>query len=137
MSFLLDTNVVSELRKPTAHPNVASWSAQASGEKAYLSALVVGEIRSGIERLRRRGDDPQADVIEDWLASLRKAFEGLILPVSDEVAEQWGRIDAMKSIPPVDALMAATALEHDLTLVTRDTAPLAETGVRLLNPWLT
>src|SRR5207244_1886286 len=93
-----------------------------------------GEIRQGIERLRRR-DRRQAADLERWLGMLRQEFEERILPVTTAVAEAWGRLTAPGPLPPVDGLLAATALTHGLTLVTRDTARLERTGIPLLNPW--
>jgi toxin FitB len=103
----------------------------------YLSVLVVGEIRHGIERLRRRGDGRQAAVFDAWLAVLEAEFADRLLPISASVAESWGRLTAAQPLPVVDGLLAATAIEHDLTLVTRDTRTLDGTGVRLLDPWQT
>lgn len=98
--------------------------------------IVVGEIRRGVEGLRRR-DARQADVFERWLDDLKREFSDRILPVSASVAEEWGRLNAVSPLPVIDSLLAATAVVHGLTLVTRDTAALAQTGVPLLNPWQT
>jgi predicted nucleic acid-binding protein len=97
--------------------------------------LVVGEIRHGVELLKRRGDVAQADAIDAWLVSLTRMFADRLVPISAAVAEAWGRLNAERPVPVVDGLMAATAIEHDLTLVTRDTATLVGTGVRVLDPW--
>jgi toxin FitB len=134
MSFLLDTNVISEARKPNGHPNVRAWLASVRGLDLYLSVLVVGEIRQGIERLRRR-DPTQASVYEAWLARLRQDYADRILPVTADVAEEWGRMNVPDPVPTVDGLMAATAKVKGLIFVTRTTADLARTGVRLLNPF--
>jgi toxin FitB len=96
---------------------------------------VVGEIRRGIERLRRRRDPNQADLLERWLAVIRSEFTDRLLPITLGIAERWGLLNAVRPFPAVDGLLAATAIEHDLTLVTRDTAALAGSGARLLNPW--
>jgi predicted nucleic acid-binding protein len=135
LSFLLDTNVVSELRKALPDLAIARWRADAAGKKAHVSTLVIGEVRLGIEQLRRRGDDSQADLFEAWLTRLTDEFGDRVLPVSAAVADRWGRLSAGRPLPVVDALMGATAMEHDLIFVTRDVASLAGTGVRLLNPW--
>jgi toxin FitB len=135
MSFLLDTNVVSELRKATPDPRVARWRELNTDADAYLSVLVIGEVRRGIEHLRRRGDVPQADGLEAWLELLTRQFAERLLGITAAVAERWGRLTARQPLPAIDALMAATALEHDLTFVTRDTEPLVGTGARLLDPW--
>ncbi len=135
MSYLLDTNVVSELRKPTVNQGVTSWFEEVDSSDLYLSVLVVGEIRQGIERLRQRGDDDQASIFEGWLTVLKEGFADRLLVVSTSVAERWGRLNAAQPLPVVDGLLAATAIEHDLTLVTRDSRTLASSGARLLSPW--
>ena len=134
MTYLLDTNVVSEVRKPQANPHVRAWFASAPDERLYLSVLTVGEIRRGIERLRRR-DPAQAAVFEAWLAGLHQHYADRLLPVTAEIAEEWGRLNVPDPIPTVDGLLAATAQVRDLVLVTRNTADLARTGVRLLDPF--
>lgn len=135
MAFLLDTNVVSELRKRVPHPRVAEWHAAHSQAVVYLSTLVVGEIRGGIERLRRR-DPKQADILESWLTGLTASYRERLLPVTAQIAEEWGRMSATIQPPPIiDGLMAATASVHSLTLVTRNVADVARTGVPLVNPF--
>ena len=134
MSYLLDTNVLSEARKPAGDANVRAWLASVRGTELYLSVLVVGEIRQGIERLRRR-DPPQAAVFEAWLATLRRDYADRILPVTADIAEEWGRLNVPDPLPAIDGLLAATARVHGLTLVTRNTADVARTGVALLNPF--
>jgi predicted nucleic acid-binding protein len=135
LSFLLDTNVVSELRKPNRDQRVSSWFEQVESSDIYLSVLVAGEVRQGIERLRRRGDNEQADVFERWLMALKDNYADRVLAISTAVAERWGRLNAVKPLPVIDGLLAATAIEHDLTLVTRDSVTLEASGARLLNPW--
>lgn len=135
MSFLLDTNVISEIRKPRRDERVAAWFAEANSNELFLSALVVGEIRQGIERLRRRRDRRQANIFDAWLARLREEFAERLLPISIEVAERWGRLDSGRRLPVIDGLLVATALEHDLTFVTRESERLVGTGARLLDPW--
>ena len=134
MSFLLDTNVISEARKPNGNPRVRAWLASVKGADLYLSVLAVGEIRQGIEWLRRR-DAAQAAVYEAWLNRLRQDCAHRILPITADVAEEWSRLNVPDPVPAIDGLLAATAKAHGLTLVTRDTAALARTGVRLLNPF--
>lgn len=134
MSYLLDTNVISEVRRSSPDPGVASWFEQAAGEDLFLSVLVVGEIRQGIERLRSR-DAKQAEVFERWLELLHQDFQDRLLPVSAAVAEAWGKLNARSPLPVIDSLLAATALVHGLTFVTRDTSKLEKTGVALLDPW--
>jgi predicted nucleic acid-binding protein len=134
VSYLLDTNVISEVRRSSPNPGVKSWFKQASSEDLFLSVLVVGEIRQGVERVRTR-DPEQADVFERWLKVLHRDFQDRLLPVSASVAEAWGRLNALSPLPVIDSLLAATALVHGLTFVTRDTSTLEETGVALLDPW--
>jgi predicted nucleic acid-binding protein len=135
LSFLLDTNVVSELRKANRDQRVSSWFEQVESSDIYLSVLVAGEVRQGIERLRRRGDAQQAEIFERWLKALKDDYADRILAISTAVAERWGRLNAAKPLPVIDGLLAATAIEHDLTLVTRDSVTLEASGARLLNPW--
>lgn len=134
VSFLLDTNVISEARRPRGDANVKAWLASVPADNLYLSVLVVGEIRGGIERLRRR-DPVQADAYEGWLATLRRDYADRLLPVTAEVADEWGRMNVSDPVPVVDGLMAATAKVKCLTLVTRNTADIERSGVRILNPF--
>ena len=134
MAYLLDTNVVSEARKPAADANVLGWLASVADDDLYLSALVVGEIRQGIERLRRR-DPGRAVVFDSWLSTLLHDYGDRIVPVSAEVAQEWGRLNVPDPLPVIDGLMAATAKQRGWTFVTRNVADLARTGVRLLNPF--
>lgn len=134
MSYLLDTNVVSEFRKRERDAAFSAWFEQVDQNELVLSALVIGEIAGGVARLELRRDARQASLVERWLAEVKDAFSDRILPVSTAIAERWGRLQAVRPLPFVDGLLAATALEHDLTLVTRDAA-VADTGVRLLDPW--
>ncbi len=134
MSFLLDTNVISEARKPRGSPRVKAWMASVRGADLFLSVLVVGEIRQGIERLRRR-DPAQAAVYEAWLAGLHRDYASRILPITADIAEEWGRMNVPDPVATIDGLLAATAKARGLTLVTRNTADLVRTGVPLLNPF--
>ena len=135
MSYLLDTNVLSELRKgPRGNPHVAAWFAPVPDHAIYLSVLVIGEIRRGIERLRSR--DPQATAaLEGWLTQVTTGHRGRILAVDHVVAEEWGRMTAVRPLSTVDSLLAATAKVHGLTLVTRNVTDIAVTGVTYLNPF--
>jgi len=135
VSYLLDTNVISEIRKPRPNAGVSDWFAETESGELYLSVLVVGEVRRGIERLGRRRDRQQADQFERWLNVLKQDFAERLLPISTAIAERWGSINALQPLPVIDGLLAATAVEHDLTFVTRESGTLAATGVRLLNPW--
>jgi toxin FitB len=134
MSFLLDTNVVSEARKQSPDSKVRVWLASVPEPELYLSVLVVGEIRQGIERLRRR-DPVRAAPYETWLSALLHGFSDRLVPVTAEICEEWGRLNVPDPLPVVDGLMAATAKVMDWTFVTRDAGHLAGTGVRLLNPF--
>lgn len=134
MSFLLDTNVLAELRKPRPRASVAAWYEGVGDEELFLSVLVVGEIQQGVTRLRRK-DPRQAAVYEAWLARLRREFADRVLPVSQDVAVAWGRLAAGDPLPVVDGLLAATALVHGLTMVTRNVADFEPAGVALLDPF--
>jgi predicted nucleic acid-binding protein len=130
----MDTNVVSELRKLHPHPKVLDWHRAHAHDEVFLSALVVGELRQGVERLRGR-DRGRANALETWLGGLVGAYGDRILPVTTEVAQQWGRLNATVRPPVIDGLLAATALVHQLTLVTRNVADVARTGVAVVNPF--
>lgn len=133
--YLLDTNVVSEVRKSKPDPGVQKWFEVVPTAELRLSVLVVGELRDGVERLRRR--DPAAGApLASWLAQLVSSFHSHIAEVDLEIAERWGRINADHGpLPAVDGLLAATALVRDWTLVSRNERHLGRTGVRLLNPF--
>jgi predicted nucleic acid-binding protein len=135
VSFLLDTNVVSELRKgERASTTVVQWFAGVADRELFLSVLVIGELRQGVERIRRR-DINTAEHLDRWLRVLLDDHEGRILPVDGRVADLWGRLNVPDPVPAVDGLLAATAIVHDLTLVTRNARDVARTGARLLDPF--
>lgn len=135
MGYLIDTNVLSELHKgERADSGVRDWYLAAKAEDLYLSVLVLGEVRRGIERLRRR-DPAQAERLEVRVAAIRSRLGNRVLPVTDAVAERWGRLNVPDPLPVVDGLLAATALEHGLTFVTRNIGDVERTGARLLNPF--
>lgn len=134
MSFLLDTNVLSEARRAAGDPQVRAWIASTPETDLHVSVLVLGEIRRGAERLRRR-DPAQAAVLDAWLGMLRQTYTDRLLPVTAEIADTWGRLNVPDPLPAIDGLLAATALVHGLTLVTRNTSDVARTGVRLFNPF--
>ena len=138
MSFLLDTNVLSEWTKPRPNPGVAVWTADVDEDRVFLSVVTLAELRHGIERLatgkRRRR-------LEEWLREdLLVRFEGRVLAIDAGIAGRWGRIVARgeaagRPIGAMDAFMAATAEAHALTLVTRNTADFAGSVSRMVNPW--
>ena len=135
MTFLIDTNIISEVRTgERCDPAVASWWNNIAEGDLWLSPLVLGEIRKGVELARHR--DPQrAEALEAWLADIMSSFGNRVLPVDTAVAEQWGRMNAIRPLPVVDALLAATAKANGLTLVTRNVADVTGLNVSLLNPF--
>jgi predicted nucleic acid-binding protein len=133
VTFLLDTNAISEIRRGR-DPNVQAWADEVDETALRLSVLTLGEIRKGIERLRDR-DNAQAQVFADWLEELRKRFADRILEVDARIAEEWGRLNAVAPRNTVDSLIAATARVHALTVVTRNTTDFESCDVELLNPW--
>jgi predicted nucleic acid-binding protein len=133
--FLLDTNVVSELRKADrSNVGVRRWMDAHITDELWLSVLVIGELRRGVELIRRR-DVAAATSLESWLDRLLDQYDDRILPVTTRVAERWARITAPDPVPIIDGLLAATAFEHGLVLVTRNVHDLAATGVALHNPF--
>lgn len=135
MSYLVDTNVVSELRKgDRTDPAVAAWFSRVSSDDLYLSVLTIGELRKGIEK-RRAKDGVAAGSLETWLAKVLELYSDRILPVDRAVAELWGRFNVGDPLPMLDSLLAATAAVHGLTLVTRNVKDVERTGVALLNPF--
>lgn len=135
MSYLIDTNIISEIRKhERCDANVAAWYASIGADELYLSVLVLSEIRTGIERMRRN-DVARARVLDAWLSQVGKSFAGRILAVDDAIADEWGRMNAGRSVPIIDALLAATAKVHHLTLATRNVADVANLGADVVNPF--
>lgn len=135
MSYLLDTNVISELRKgKRGNPNVMTWFGGLADEEIYLSVLTIGEIRRGIENVRRRDPDSAA-TLDSWLARLGEAHRERILPVDRAIAEEWGRMNVPDPLPVVDGLLAATAKVAGLTFATRNVADVEGSGVELVNPF--
>lgn len=133
--FLLDTNVVSELRKGArANPGVATWIASVDDNDLFLSVLVAGELRQGVERLRLR-DPTAATHLDRWCSALVDSYAERLLPVDARVADLWGRLNVPDPISAVDGMLAATAIVHGLTLVTRNVKHVARTGVTLQNPF--
>ena len=139
MSYLIDTNVLSELHRKQPDTHVVDWFAERAPQSLFLSVLTLGEIRKGIARL----DDSQTDAarrqsLDDWLEQdLPTFFLGRVLGVDAGVADLWGRMQALvgRPLPAIDSLLAATALQHKLTMVTRNVKDFADMGVELINPW--
>ena len=132
--ILLDTVVLSELRKRKPNAYVLNYLASQSPETVFLSALTIGEIEAGIERQRRHDAQFAAD-LEQWLVKLEVQFADCILPVTSAIAKLWGRLCVQSDNKGVDNLIAATALCHNLTVVTRNVKHFEPTGVRVINPF--
>jgi len=133
--YLLDTNIASELRKGRrANQKVIEWIQTVESDELFLSVLSMGEIRNGVERIRM-SDAVQAGVLERWLKELEVTYGDRVLPVTLPIADAWGRLTAKSPLSVVDCLLAATALEHDLVLATRNVQDVIRTGVKFLNPF--
>lgn len=134
--YLLDTNVISELRpdKPQASPEVLAWAASVPLKAQYTSPLCLMEIEIGILRLERR-QPPEGKALRAWLELVRQLFSPRLLIVDDKVCQRCAQLHVPDKVPSHDALVAATALVHGMTMVTRNTADFERTGVALLNPW--
>ncbi len=133
--WLVDTNVISELRRHDPDANVRAWFAQRPATELYLSVLTLGEIRKGVEALT---DSGRRTVLREWLErELPVFFADRLLPIDAAVAHQWGQLlaKAGRSLPAIDSLLAATALHHNLVLVTRNLKDVAGLPVKVLNPW--
>ena len=136
--YLLDTDVISEIRKGlSANPGVREFFAKVirDATNLYLSTVTIGELRQGVERIRHRGDAAQAKRLERWLGTVTTTHSHAILPFDEECAHVWGRLRVPNPENPLDKQIAATALIHDLQVVTRSLAHYSPTGVRLLNPF--
>ena len=135
MTFLIDTNIISEVRKGNrSNPVVATWWNSVAEDDLWLSPLVLGEIRKGVELVRPR-DPGKAEALEAWLADVMSHFGNRVLPVDTAVAEHWGRMNAVRPVPVIDALLAATAKANGLVLVTHNVADVAGLDVDVLNPF--
>jgi predicted nucleic acid-binding protein len=135
MSFLVDTNIISELRKrERAHAGVVKWSRSVDAAALHTSVLVMGELRHGIE-LKRRTDPLQAQVLEQWLATVESNLGSRIIPVDSRIADVWGRLGIPDPVPDIDGLLAATAKVYGLTLVTRNVVDVRKAGVSVFNPF--
>jgi len=135
VKFLLDTNIISEIRKRgRANPNVARWVARTPVEEIGTSVIVLAEIRRGIE-LKRRSDPEQAKSLDQWYSQMRTKLGVRALPIDEPIGEAWALLGIPNPLPLIDGLLAATAKVHGLTLVTRNIDDIASTGVSLLNPF--
>ena len=135
MKYLLDTNVISEIRKrDRAHPNVVHWVTRTPVENIATSVLVLAEIRHGIE-LKRRSDPGQARSLDRWFSRVRTGLGARLLPIDEPVAEAWALPGIPNPLPLIDGLLAATAKVHGLTLVTRNVQDTATAGVPLFDPF--
>ena len=132
--FLLDTMIVSELRKARPNARVVAWFSHQTDDDLYMSVVTLGEIERGIEQ-RRKADPAFAGVLAAWLESLVRLYSERILPVTPSIARRWGRLSAQLGHDGADVLIAATALSHGLTVVTRNTRHFASTGVATVNPF--
>lgn len=138
MIYLLDTCVISELAKPKPEKKVIRWVEESDEEALFLSVLTIGEIQKGIART---GDVTRRTRLQHWLdGDLRGRFAHRILPIGEDVALTWGIIQAGaestgRPVPTIDGLLAATAITHNATLVTRNVTDVLSTGALLLNPW--
>ena len=136
--YLVDTNVVSEVRKrDRADKGVVAFFRKAAQEEIdlYLSVVTIAELRRGVELIRHRGDKPQATRLENWMNSVLREFGQHILSVDEEIGQLWGRLRVPHPEHALDKLIAATALIHDLTVVTRNVEDFEGTGARVLNPF--
>jgi len=135
VNYLIDTNIISEVRKGArCDANVSSWYASINDADLYLSVVVLGEIRRGVERVRPR-DPAKALALEEWLVAVADAFADRVLPIDRNVADEWGRMSASRPIPTIDGLLAATAKVHRMTLVTRNETDVSGLGANVLNPF--
>jgi predicted nucleic acid-binding protein len=135
LSYLIDTNVISELRKGRrADPGVIAWFADLTDEEVFLSVLTLGEIRRGIESIRRR-DTKGAAALESWLGRISEVHRDRVLPIDRAIAEEWGRMNVPDPLTVVDGLLAATAKVAGLALATRNTDDVARTDVDFVNPF--
>lgn len=134
MSWLIDTSVLCELRRRKPEPKVTAWFVAHRTDPMFVSVISLGEIRAGVEEKRLK-DPAQTAAIERWLTALQLRFASRVLPITEAIADEWGRLSPGQPLPDCDGLVAATGLVHGLTVVTRNVGDFARSGVPLLNPW--
>jgi predicted nucleic acid-binding protein len=135
MPFLLDTNILSEMRKGSrCDSKVAGWAARERGEAHYISVLSLGEIRKGIELLRKKSPD-HCSALEGWLRRLRIDYASCTVGITQEIADRWGEMCSIRPLPVIDSLLAATAFELRLTLATRNTKDFEGLGISTVDPF--
>jgi len=135
VAYLIDTNIISEIQKGNkADPGVKKWYATVDEDQIYLSVLVMAELQQGIELLRRR-DVKQAKILDKRMRTFRETMEDRILPINLNIAMRWAKNNVPDRFPVIDGLLAATAIEYDLILVTRNVKDVERSGARLLNPF--
>ena len=135
MSYLLDTNVLSELRRKTPNPAVSAWFAIRPATSLYLSVLTLGELRKGIDGVK---DAERRLALSDWLhTDMSMFFMGRVLSIDEHVVDRWGQLVAAagRPLPAIDSLLAATALVHGLSMVTRNAKDFEGLGLEVINPW--
>lgn len=132
--YLLDTNVISETRKARADSGVIAFLSAADAAGLFVSVLTLGELRKGVAA-KRRTDPGAADRLGAWVNGIETTFADRVLPIDAATARRWGELSANQSLPVIDTLIAATAISHGLTLVTRNTRDVESTGVPLVDPW--
>ena len=132
--YLLDTNVISETRRARADSGVIAFLSAAEAAVLFLSVLTLGELRKGVAA-KRRTDPGAADQLGVWVDGIETTFADRLLPIDAATARRWGELSANRGLPVIDTLIAATAISHGLTLVTRNTRDVESTGVPLVDPW--
>jgi len=135
-AYLLDTNILSEIRKGPLRANQATyqWWLSMRNEEVFLSVMTLGEIRKGIDRLRAK-DISQSLILDRWFEEIKTTFASHLLEITPNIAECWGQLQAVRPLPDVDALIAATAIQHDLILVTRNEGDFTGLGLHIVNPF--
>lgn len=133
--FLLDTNIVSELRKPKPNVGLLDWMQQTPSEGLFLSVITLGEIQKGIDLKKAKDPEFKADRLEEWLFQLSRLYKDRILPIDINIAQTWGEIMAINQRHAIDGLIAATAIVHRLSIVTRNEKDFLDWPVDIVNPF--